>query len=157
MTRGEKTQLIGGMIAFIPYLVIAWGFTKITEVTFWPALGWLLGVRLIFAIVETLGGVLAWRVYGRGKAVDGMLQFLRANKFPKRRWRYDDFMDYLSSIEKDDASPRELRSSAREMQTLLGLYENVGILPGMRMHSASEAALEIYSPKAEAPEYEHST
>lgn len=153
MTRGEKTQLIAGAIAFVPYLFIAWGGAKVFDVTFIKALTWLIGIRLLFSLVETVGGFLAWRTYGRRKAIDGFLHVLRTNSFPKRAWRYDGFLDYLSGIKDDESARPELRCCARELQTLLGAYENIGILPGTRMHSASEAALELYSPKAEAPEY----
>lgn len=151
MTRGEKTQFIGGAIAFVPYLLIVWGGAHVLEVTLVKALSWLVGIRLLFTLVETVGGALAWRLNGRRKTIDGFVELLRANNYPKRTYRDDDFLSYLARIESDEGASAKLLSNAREMQALLGIYENVGILPGMRMHSASDAALDIYSPKAEAP------
>lgn len=154
MTRGEKTQIIGGAIAFVPYLVLAWGVTKLDEaLSFWIALGVLVGIRAFFGIVETVGRVLAWRLHGRGKAIEGILEILRANQFPKRKFRDDDFLDYLAGVENDDTVRPELRSTAREMHSLIAVSETVGMLAGWRTLSASEAALELYSPKAQAPEF----
>jgi hypothetical protein len=42
------------------------------------------------------------------------------------------------------------RSTAREERKA---FENMGILVGMRMHAAADAALDIYSPKIEGPAF----
>jgi hypothetical protein len=75
---------------------------------------------------------------------------LRANNFPKREYQHDDFLGYLARIE-DGPYGDSVKTSTKEIYFLLSTFENMGILLGMRMHAASEAALETYSPKAEAP------
>jgi hypothetical protein len=152
MTKAEKTKIITGLIASVPYVVIAWGYTKFdSDVSFWQALGVLLAVRLVFSIIETLGGMLAWRFYGRAYTVKEFVQILHKSKFPQRYYQHDDLLNYLARIEDDLNLDADVRRAAREVGSSLELYESMGILIGLRMHSASEQALEIYSPRDNAP------
>jgi hypothetical protein len=50
----------------------------------------------------------------------------------------------------ENTSPESLRMSATQAYRESALFEQMGILLGARMHSASDAALDIYSPRAEA-------
>jgi hypothetical protein len=59
-------------------------------------------------------------------------------------------LSYLSRIENDYIIDAERRRTAQEIYKLLGMSEGAGIMAGARMHSASEAALEMYSPRANA-------
>ncbi len=73
--------------ALVPYALVAWGYKKLTggdDGDYWIAFGVLIAVRLFFSLIEMLGGILAWRVYGKGLAVTGLHEFLRSNEFPKR-------------------------------------------------------------------------
>lgn len=158
MTHTEKAQSIAGTIAFIPYLLVAWGISRLyIDLSFLQAIGILLGLRLLFAIIEMIGGVLAWRLYGRRKTIDRVLQILREAAFPPRFYRHDDFSNYLARIENDplgaaqEPRPVQLTRLARELRQVLELHEQRGVLAGMRMDSAAEAALEQYSPRASAP------
>ena len=158
MTAAEKSRSIGGLIAVIPYALVAWGYTKLDpETSFWAALGVMIGVRLFFAIIETLGGVLAWRLHGRAIAVNNALRLFRENEFPARLYRHDGLSSYLARIVDDDSTSPELRRTAQETERMLGLFEDVGILPGWRLRSATEAALDIYSPREKAPEWSPAT
>lgn len=151
-----KPTLILWAFSFVPYLVVAWVLATLgdgQESTFWLAFGSLLLARLFFAIIETLGTVLSWRVYGRRLMIDRNLAILRTNSFPKRTYAHDDFLAYLSRIEDDNEATPILHARAKEMTFVLSFYESVGILVGMRMHDAAEKALDIYSPSAEAPVY----
>lgn len=151
-----RSRVIVALFAFVPYALVAWGYMALTNGAakdFWAALGVLVGVRIFFSIIETLGGVLTWHLYSKRLVIGKNLEFLRANGFPKRKYSHDDFLSYLVRIEDDPEQPTALRTAAREMHSVLGSCENMGILLGMRMHCAAEAALEIYSPKAEVPAY----
>lgn len=153
MTSTERSQAIGSLIASIPYALIAWGYTKFdASVSFWIALGVLLGVRLMFAIVELLGSVLAWRLHGRTIAVNNALRLFRENQFPPRQYRHDDLSSYLFRIKGDGNIGPELRRTAKEFEAVLEIFDNMGILTGWRMRSAAEAALDIYAPRAYALE-----
>src|SRR6266436_4341709 len=99
-----KSTIIVMLLAWVPYSAVAWGYKVLTDgtaKTFWYALGTLVGVRLFFSIIEGLGGILTWRVYGKRVAVQGPLAILRANNFPKRRYKEEDFQDYLAGIADD--------------------------------------------------------
>ena len=154
--NNPRSQTIVAAFAFVPYLVIAWGYMAIADggaKEFWGALAALVVVRLFFSIIETLGSVLSCRLYGRKFMVQKYLKLLRANNFPKRKYAHDDFLGYLARVEDDPTSSPSTRAAAKEIEFYLGTFESLGILLGMRMHSAAELALEQYSPRAEAPIY----
>jgi hypothetical protein len=115
------------------------------------AFGVLLALRVFFGIIETLGGIVHWRLYGKRMVVDKYVDFLRAHGFPKRNSPHDGLLAYLARIENDPELSASLRTAASHVHTVLSACEEVGILSGSRMHSAMKAALEIYSPKAQAP------
>jgi hypothetical protein len=149
-----RSQLITASFAWVPYALVPLVYVAVTEggpKEFWAALGLLLVVRLFFYIIETLGGVLSWWVYGKKRMIGMQLQFLRVHNFPRRKFSHDSFSAYMFRIEEDEDSPAALKALAKESTRTLELFDNLGILLGMRMHSAAEAALEAYSPKAQAP------
>ena len=151
MHRDFKTQYIGNLIASAPYLLVVGGVVALVPtVSFWKALILLIGVRFMIALVETLGLILSWCTYGREKAVIDFVAVLHHNKFPGRYYKGDTFVNYLARIENDDALDVDVRQSAREMGSLLGMYESIGFLQGARMHNVAERALEAYSPRANA-------
>jgi len=148
-----RSNIIITLFSVIPYLLVSWGYTALVdgaEKQFWGAFGVLIAVRLFFSVIETLGSVLSWHLYSKRLMIKKFLGLLCANNYPKRIYQDDDFLDYLARIE-DGTYPDTLKKSAKEIYSLLSTFESIGILLGMRMHLASEAALEIYSPKAEAP------
>jgi hypothetical protein len=152
MTPTEKNQAIGGLIAFIPYLIIAWGYSKFEpQTSMWLALGVLLGLRAVFGVIEFFGGVLAWRLYGRRKAIKGFLNVLEQNAFPRvREYGHDGVGSYLSRIVDDDDAAPKLRQVARELDGVRDRWDDFGMMAGWRMHSASEAALDIHAPRSTA-------
>jgi hypothetical protein len=157
--RDTKSTIIAMLFAWVPYTAVAWGFMALTDgraKTFWYALGALLAVRLFFSIIEGLGGILSWRIYGRRFAVQRALAVLGANNFPKRKYAEEDFQTYLDAIKDDPECQESVRKGANEIQLVLSAFERFGILLGMRMHSASEVAFDVYSPKSEAPAYAES-
>ncbi|HQR19491.1 MAG TPA: hypothetical protein PKV98_01405 [Burkholderiaceae bacterium] len=146
-----RSQIIMAVFAWIPYVLVSWGYAKLTGGSFWPALGVLVVVRLFFSAIETLGSVLAWRIYGRKAVVERNLSLLRASNFPKRQNAHDDFLSYLGRIESDETSSQQLKAAAKQWEQVLAFFESSGILLGVRMHAAADAALDVYSPKNEAP------
>jgi hypothetical protein len=113
---------------------------------FWVALGVLLAIRLFFSIIEALGGILSWRVYGKKVMIERNLKLLRANHFPKREYAHDDFAGYLARIEQGPKYSEQLKAVAQQMYFVLSFFESAGMLSGMRMHAAADEALNIYSP-----------
>ncbi len=148
-----KSGAILFFFSWVPYLLVAGGYSQFVHGdmrAFWPALGTLVAVRFFFIVIEWLGGILTWRLYGKRRVVAKFLEFLRANNYPKRFYHHDNFLAYLTRIQDDRSFLEPLRMSARQTERELELFEEMGMLLGMRMHSASEAALEIHSPRGEA-------
>ena len=148
-----RSHIIMVLFAWIPYVFVSWGYAKLTGSGFWPTLGVLFAVRFFFGVIETLGSILAWRVYGKQKMIERNLSLLRANNFPKRQYAHDDFQNYLGRIEGDEAYSQQLKIAAKQWYQVLAFFETSGILLGMRMHAAANDALDIYSPKREAPAF----
>jgi hypothetical protein len=154
-----KSAIIVSAFAAVPCLLIAWAYTKCVGgdgKTFWTGLAVLLGARLFVALIEMLGSIIAWKLYSRRVVSEYILRVLRTNNFPRRYYDHDDFLNYIWRVENDDASPPSLKHAATAMHMLLAIFEDHGIVIGARVHSASEMALEIYSPRANAPRFSES-
>jgi hypothetical protein len=119
--------------------------------TFWSALGVLIAARAFFEVIEMVAAILNWRMVAKRRAIADFLRVLRANNIPPRFYQSDDCLSYLARIEGNPSLPEPLRRAASEFRHALAFYETQGILHGVRMHSASELALEAYSPKARSP------
>jgi hypothetical protein len=146
--------LIVTVFAWIPYILVVWGYTKLTDgdaQTFWIALAVLLGVRLFFYVIETAGSILCWRLYRRHIAVDKALTWLKRNNFPQREYKHDDLSNYLARIEDSPEYSEPLRKAAHELYSALCFIEELGILVGARSWAAWNAALDIYAPSSRAP------
>lgn len=107
----------------------------------------LVGVRLFFSIIESIGSVLCWRLYGRKIAVGNALTFLKANEFPARNDMQDDFLGYIARIQDDPQYSEKLRKAATDIERMLLLIEQLGIVVGSRAHSTFDAALARYARK----------
>ncbi|HUO43335.1 MAG TPA: hypothetical protein VMT94_00290 [Burkholderiales bacterium] len=150
-----RARIIMGLFAFVPYFMVSWAYMALVDGgarQFWSAFGVLAAVRLFFSLIETLGSVLSWRLYGRKFTVNKFLGLLRANNFPKREHAHDDFLNYLARIE-DGPYSQSVKGCVKEIYFILSTFESMGILLGMRMHSATEAALDAYSPRSQAPDF----
>ncbi len=151
LDRAEKNQVIAALVSLAVYCAVAWLAAKTLGISFWSALGVLLAARLFFGLVEGLAGIINWRLFGKRQTIAGFLQVLRTNNFPLRYNREDHFLSYLARVEDDEKSSETLRRSAKDFERVLSLAEQQGVLAGMRMHAASEIALEAYSPRVNAP------
>jgi hypothetical protein len=154
MTRAERSQkrsqAIAGLVSLVVYVAVAWAGARLFEVKLWQALGVLLGWRAFFGVVESTAAFLNWRLFAKRATVKGFLEVLQSNKFPSRFNQSSDFLGYLSEIQTGEYS-EQLKGAAREFEKVLGAIESQGIIAGMRVHAASEAALEAYSPAASVP------
>ena len=149
-----RSRIIFALFAFVPYILVSWAYMALANGSsreFWSAFGVLIGARFFFSVIETFGSVLSWRLYGKKLTVSKFLLLLQSNNFPKREYAHDDFLNYLARIDDGPQYPMSIKTAAKEIYSLLSTYESIGILPGARMHAASEAALDAYSPKSEAP------
>lgn len=109
------------------------------------------GVLLLIRLFEMLGSVLAWRLHGRKIMINEYLELFRSNNFPKREMP-ENLSGYLSRIEDTYSEyPATLKAKVKEMKRAFEVNRIFGILTFLRVHSAAEAALDIYSPLSEVP------
>ena len=152
-----KSPAIVLAFSLLPYAALTWAYVALTGGgmhEFWKALGFLLGVRLFFSVIETMGGILQWRFYGMRTTVQEYVELLRANSFPAREYAHDDLRNYLARIEDGVEYSQAIRGAAKEISSARKLAQSMGILLGMRMESAWNAALDIHSPRDKAPDFE---
>jgi len=109
--------------------------------------GALLVLRAIFGLLECIGGIAVWRLYGKRVLADRMRRYFAENHFPPRYFRHDDCLSYLERIKSDNECDQKIKDRAKEMEFVLEASETHGILFGMRMYTACEMALEEYSPQ----------
>lgn len=156
ITSQTNPFLVTAAFAFVPYALVAWGYTELADGNcemFWTAFGVLLGARLFFSIIESLGGILWWRLYGKKNTVQKVLEMLRVNRFPLREYKHDDISNYIARIKGNDEILPPVKIAAYQLEFLLATSEDRGILEGARIFSAAEIALDAYSPKSLAPEF----
>jgi hypothetical protein len=146
-----KSSAVALVFSAIVYSGVAWACARFLDESFARVLGLLIAARTFFGIVEGIAGVLYWRMYGKRLLTQQFVEALREGNFPPRYIRWQRFRDYLGRVEDDEKCSRETRRAATEFYKALANIENTGILAGMRAHAATEAALELYSPKAKAP------
>ena len=144
-------EMKAGWIAFgfamIPYLAVAWAYSFFTEgrwPAFWTAFGFLSAARIFFSIIETLGGVLAWRLFYRKQAVENYVQLFRANQFPPKEYYDDDFGNYSARLTTGHSQKPDAIKACQDLESILLMTERSGILRGMRIHAAVETAFERY-------------
>jgi hypothetical protein len=71
MNEQISTFIVFG-ISLIPYAALSWGYSAFTDggwPGFWRGFGVLIAVRAFFSLVEGIGGIPVWRLYGRTVAV----------------------------------------------------------------------------------------
>jgi hypothetical protein len=149
----EKAGMLFGAIGLLPYFTVAWAVSAWTDggwVAFGTTLGILFVARAFFSAVEGFTAFLQWRLREREIAVANLLRSLRVNGFPQRYYKHDDFSTYICRVRDDFTVSEAIKWEAKIMETMIAMFENSGILAGARWHAASEAALEAYSPKAQA-------
>jgi hypothetical protein len=156
-TAQEREAIAFSLVGLVIYVAVAWAVAEWTDggqKTFWIALGIILAARLFFGVVEGVSSYIYWRLRGKQSAIDGFLRSLRGHDFPRRYYDHDDFLGYLCRVRDDPAVPPETKWEARAMEAMLAMFENAGILSGVRWHAASEIAFEAYSPRSQAPKFE---
>src|ERR1700729_2942940 len=130
-------------LSLIPYAAVSWAYAAFVDggwPDFWKGFGLLSVVRVFFSVIEGMGGILVWRIYGRRVAVAHWLKFFRENNFPPKEYASDDFGNYRARLISLYRRPTDVAFLAAEIESLLLSYEQRGILVGMRMNAAVEQA-----------------
>jgi len=142
--------LLGAPVAFFPYVLIAWLYSRLWGgASFWEALVVLAVARLFVALIDFCYGVLFWWIFSRRIGIRELVRFLTANKFPMRKYRFDDALVYLRRLRDSNDTPtvpEETRAAASE---LLGglIFVRHEKIAARRILSTLRAALDIYAPK----------
>ena len=58
--------------------------------TFWKVLLALFVLRAFFGLIDALGGILKWRLWGRKALVANALNWFTTRQFPQRKYADDD-------------------------------------------------------------------
>jgi hypothetical protein len=154
--RETKERVITAALGSVPYVLLAWAFSEVgggLARDFWSVLGVLVVARLFFNVVDFVGSVLAWRAYGKRVMVQRFAAILRARGFPPRRFMQDSTDTYLCRVSEDPEYSADAKELAREIERALVMSENTGLLFGMRIRAAWDAALERHSPPSLAPPF----
>jgi hypothetical protein len=149
-------QYIGLVLTSLaPYLIVSYGLSKIDDghfISFWGAVGLLVGLRLFFGLIEWLGGMIQWRLLGKKVLIEWYLDYFRSHGFPECEHNDYNVLSYLGRIQ-DGGSPRysvELQRAATMLSGQLALLEDMGIIIGMRHMAAANEALNNFLPKSNA-------
>lgn len=147
MANTNRGAWINFAFSLLPYFAVAWLFQWASreQGVFWQALGALVALRIFFHGIEWIGGIVAWRLYGRRAAIKEMVQSFRREGYPKRRQEHHDFMNYVADLEMDETVPKEQRQALRDLHCMTVGVEKVTILAGMRLHDVMDSALAEYS------------
>jgi hypothetical protein len=81
--RGAKTALLVLFFSIVPYALMAWAWAAMTDGranAFWTALGALIVARIFFVVIEWIGRVISWHLYGRQFTVNWLVSAFRHPK-----------------------------------------------------------------------------
>ena len=150
-----RKDLVVSAFTLLPYLVLALIFAVFADKDekawmFIVAFLVLLALRTFIVLMNTVSGILQWRLYGRKELVAYALNWYASRQFPQRRYADDDLGNYLAKIEDDVEQSLAVRLAATELNNQFLIYENFGILVGARFRKAYEMAFEQYASRSRA-------
>jgi len=130
--RGGKTALLVLFFSIVPYALVAWAWTALTDggaKGFWTTLGALIAARTFFAVIEWIGRFISWCLYGRKHTIDWLVA---AFKHPKVQ---------PNDMARDDAN-FSFEALPEHMQVeMLRWIVDQGLLPDMRTEGVIMAAI----------------
>lgn len=134
-------------VAYIPYVVLAYGFNWLTNGSnsdLGTTLAVLLGGRLLYALIDGITAEIAWRVDGKKRAIEAFLKLMRETDMPKRDNAKDSLADYLNYLDSDYEKDPVIRSAARQISTIIEQSHYEGLRGGIRIENAAQLAYERY-------------
>lgn len=143
--KDTKEIVLVFALSWFPYCVVAYMLSHFdsSSVSFWGVLAVLLGLRLVFSLMEFSGSVLRWQLYGKKKTVRAYLDALSTNGMP--RFLYARDLDtYLYEVIDDFQVPPNVRAAAREIRIVFGMQTSQGFWAGLRFNKAASIALEMF-------------
>lgn len=134
-------------VAFIPYAVLAYGYNWLTNGTdhdLTVALMVLLGGRLVYALIDNATAAIAWRLHGRKCATEAFLKLMLESRMPGREHPSDTLSMYLGYVDSNQNEDAAIRSTARQISTVVEQSHHDGLMGGNRVEKAAQAAYERY-------------
>lgn len=128
--------------------VIAWAFTAITNgnsSTFWTVFLVLIGIRLFFAVVDSIFSALSFTLYKKKFVVQQLVNDFRRFGFPKREDLNEDWLMYLKRLQETESLPFTVRRTAAFLEGQFDLADKSGFLMGRQSEAAMEAAVNAWS------------
>src|SRR5688572_7936769 len=129
-------------------MVLAWGFTAITNgnsSTFWTAFFVLIGIRLFFAVADSILSALSFMLYRKKFVVQHLVNDFRRFEFPKRENLNEDWLMYLKRLQETESLPFTVRRTAAFLEGQYELADKSGFVMGRQSESALEAAVDAWS------------
>ena len=135
----RHTVLIGSVLSLLPYPLLAWAYAALTNdggwIAFWAALRALIAARVLFAVLEWIGGLFAWHLYGKKLMIARLVAAFEQPKAP------------LQSLEKEDAVFNFDALPVHLQMELLRWMAGEGLLKDMRTEGALMLALQQHLAK----------
>lgn len=154
MKKKDKVDLALFLPSLALYVLVAWILTRVVDhaVPVWAAFVALVVARMFFALLSMLADAISWRAYMRQHYIDKFVERFRSQHFPPRKYYNQSFETYLHDLKYDQATPPGLQIAVAEVSVSLEDADIMGYFKGRRLIAAGEAALDIYSPRAQAPD-----
>ncbi|QUO23865.1 hypothetical protein KEH57_09720 [Burkholderia cenocepacia] len=145
--RETQSKLWFSGVAFIPYALLAYGFNWLnngSDHDLTVAIMVLLGGRLLYALIDNVTAAIAWRLHGRKRAVEAFVKLMRENRMPRRESQSESLVVYLNNLDNDGETDPAIRSTARQISTIIEQSHHDGLLGGGRVAKAAQEAYERY-------------
>jgi hypothetical protein len=127
---------------------LAWGFTAITNgnsSTFWTAFFVLIGIRLFFALADSIFSALLFKLYRKKFVVQQLVNDFRRFEFPKRENLNEDWLMYLKRLQETESLPFTVRRAAAFLEGQFDLADKSSFVMGRQSEAAMEAAVNAWS------------
>ena len=135
-------------------LAPVWVLSRLFDVSFWRALAAWIAVALALGAFAAFYRFVAWRMGGKALATARILHMMREAQFPQRFSKGDTYLYRIT--EPDYSFSEETRVLAQllelESDGFRGFTTPRSFAHARRITSVCEAALEAYSPRANAPD-----
>ena len=136
------------VLVWIPDLLIAWGYMKLTDgdqSTFWWALLTLFVVQALFSIKNAIAGSFIYRLIGKTDIINAATLFLNQHNFPDPNGETD-IECYYWDIAEDESNTVDMRLLARQEFGKVVMLDHIGFFPRLRILAAYNGTLANYHP-----------
>lgn len=121
---------------------------------FWTVFFVLLGIRMAYSLIESVSVWIAWVAWNRKETIDSAVAQMRAADMPLRHYPDEELDSYLANVEGNEARTYPQRATALAMNLTSKMADYLGFFHSLRLKSALESALRIYSPSWKTPPVE---